>query len=101
MNHGGVCRTAPATPGLLKTKKKTYEKALDILELEDLSLRRDKLCKSFALKAVQKSSPHFKLIDNSYTMKLKNPRKYEVTHCNTDRLKMSAIPQMQHMLNEN
>ena len=71
-----------------------------MLALEDLSIRRDRLCKSFAIKAAKNRSPHFKLNNNSYTMKLRNPIKYEVTHCNTERLKMSAIPQMQHMLNE-
>ena len=30
MNHGGVCRTAPATPGLLKIRR-TYEDK-DIME---------------------------------------------------------------------
>ena len=72
---------------------------MEILDLEDLSARRDKLCKSFAIKS-SKTTNMFKLSDNSYTMNLRNQSKYEVTHCNTERLRMSAIPQMQHMLNE-
>ena len=84
---------------ILKHKYTTYEKALEILDLEDLSARRDKLCKSFAIKS-SKTTNMFKLSDNSYTMNLRNQSKYEVTHCNTERLRMSAIPQMQHMLNE-
>ena len=34
--------------------------------------------------------------DNSYQMKLRNADKCFVTHCNTERLKCSAIPQMQN-----
>ena len=85
---------------ILKNKYTTYEKALEILDLEDLGERRDKLCKSFATKAAKNTNQHFKLNDQSYTMKLRNPNKYQVTHCNTERLKMSAVPQMQLMLNE-
>ena len=36
MNHGGVCRTAPATPGLLKIfsgeEKNNHNKSLAIIE---------------------------------------------------------------------
>ena len=85
---------------ILKNKYTTYEKALEILDLEDLGERRDKLCKSFATKAAKNANQYFKLNDQSYTMKLRNPNKYQVTHCNTERLKMSAVPQMQLMLNE-
>ena len=85
---------------ILKNRYNSYEKALESLDLEDLNERRDKLCKLFARKAAKSSNPHFKLIENPYTMKLRNPKTYQVTHCNTERLKMSAVPQMQRMLNE-
>ena len=51
---------------ILKSRYTTYEKAPDMLDLEDLSIRRDKLCKSFAIKAVKNRSHHFKLDNNSY-----------------------------------
>ena len=85
---------------ILKSHFTTYEKALQVLDLEDLSERRQKLCKSFALKDAKISSSNFKVNDNPYPLKLRNPSKYLVTHCNTERLKLSAIPQMQLMLNE-
>ena len=84
---------------ILKHKYTTYQKALEVLDLEDLSARRDKLCKSFARKC-SKNTNMFKLSDNSNTINLRNQNKFEVTHCNTERLRMSSIPQMQHMLNE-
>ena len=74
--------------------------AFNLLDLEDLGVRRDILCKSFAKKSAKNSSKHFKLNDNPYTMKLRNPYEYQVTHCNTERLKMSTVPQMQLMLNQ-
>ena len=79
---------------------KTYEKALELQDLEHLSQRRDKLCKSFAIKNAKSSSSNFKVNDNLIQMKLRNTDKYIVTHCNTERLKSSAIPQMQIMLNQ-
>ena len=85
---------------ILKHKYTTYQKALEVLDLEDLSERRDKLCKSFAIKNAKSSSSNFKVNDNIIQMKLRNTDKYIVTHCNTERLKCSAIPQMQLMLNQ-
>ena len=82
---------------ILKHKYTTYQKALEVLDLKDLSARREKLCKSFARK-LSKNTNMLKLSDTSNTMNLRNQNKFEVTHCNTERLRMSSIPQMQRSM---
>ena len=80
---------------------KIIKKALDILDLEDLEQRRNKLCKVFACKAEKKSSIKFEPNDNCHVMDLRQTDKFKVTFCKTERYKNSAIPRMQVLLNEN
>ena len=84
---------------MLRGRFTSYEKALEILDLEKLSDRRDKLCNTFAKKSIKNGIIDFKEIDNLKYMTTRNTDKYEVTFCNTERLKKSALPQMQRSLN--
>ena len=84
---------------ILKNNYQDYNKALSILDLQTLSERREKLCESFAKKCVKNESIKFHTIDKTEYMNTRNTDKYIVQHCNTERLKKSAIPHMQRLLN--
>ena len=75
----------------------TYEDGLEVLMLAKLSERREKLSLNFAKKALKNDlvSDLFPLDTN------RNKDKYKVIHANTDRLKNSAVPYLQRLLNEN
>ena len=83
----------------MKNKYESYEKALNIIDLEYLSDRRNQLCKDFAQKAAKNGSIEFQLNIKSHTMNNRIQNIYEESHCNTQRLLKSAIPQMQRLLN--
>ena len=57
------------------------------------------LCQRFAETSAKNGSLHFKPTNKCHAMKTRNIEHIKITHCNTQRLKMSAIPQMQMMLN--
>ena len=84
---------------ILKNKYESYEKSLEVLDLQDLSDRRQNLCKDFATKAARNQSLGFSRHTKSHPMNTRNQSIYEVSHCNTERLLHSAIPQMQRLLN--
>ena len=73
----------------------TYEEALEQVMLAKLFDRREKLCLTFAKKCVtnELTSDLFPL-DNT-----RNKNKYKETKANTDRLKKSAVPYLQRLLN--
>ena len=85
---------------ILKQKYKSYNEACIILNLEPLYKRRQELCTNFAIKSVKNSSIQFNLNDKIHPMQTRNPDKFKVTYCNTDRLLHSAIPQMELLLNK-
>ena len=81
---------------ILKDQYQSYEDALTHLRLENLSLRRRKLCKKFALNSLKfdKSKDMF---PRDYS---RNKNSYKVNFARHSRLLNSAIPQMQRLLNE-
>ena len=85
---------------MLKNRYESYQKSLDILDLQDLSERRQYLCKEFAQKAVKNGSIEFPLNHKVHNMDTRNTHKYNISHCNTERLLKSALPQMQRLLNQ-
>ena len=85
---------------ILKNRYESYHKALETLDLEDLNQRRNQLCKAFAIKAYKNSSIIFEPSDNIHMMDLRNPAKFKVTSCRTERYRKSALPSMQVMLNQ-
>ena len=86
---------------ILRRKYEDYTKALDILDLDNLEKRRNKLCKTFACKAEKNFSIKFEPNHNCHFIDLRQTDKLKVTFCKTERYKNSAIPRMQVLLNEN
>ena len=74
-----------------------YEEALEKLDLQPLTERREELCLKFAKKCLRnnKVKDMFPLSEKPHLMDLRNSEKYVVKHANTERLKKSAIPFMQ------
>ena len=81
---------------ILKDQYLSYKNALQTLKLENLSQRRTKLCKKFALNSLKfaKSKDMFPLD------KGRNKNKFKVDFARHSRLLNSAIPQMQRLLNQ-
>ena len=80
---------------ILQEKYESYENALTVTNLETLKDRREFLCLKFAKKCTrsEQSMDMFPLNQNHHH------EKYKVTFAKTDRLKDSAIPYMQRLLN--
>ena len=80
---------------ILGEKYTTYEEGLQSLMLAKLSDRREKLYLKFAKKCLKNdlTSDLFPL-NNA-----RNREKFKVLHANTDRLKDSAVPYLQRLLN--
>ena len=77
---------------LLWEKKIEYEKSLEILYLESLSDRRLILFKSFANKSARNETIYSETNNKTHVMQTRQAEEIQVTHCNTQRLKMFAIP---------
>ena len=81
---------------MLGNRYENYENALEIINLEKLKDRRERLCLIFAKKCLQneKTADMFPKNKNKSNMKTRNPEEFKVNHANTDRYKYSAIPYM-------
>ena len=84
---------------ILKEDYENYGNSLHLTGLPTLQDRRFQLCKSFALKSAknEKTKDMFPL--NPSTAGTRNFEKYKLTQASTSRLKDSAIPFMQRLLN--
>ena len=82
----------------IKCQKEEYDKALEKLNLQNLSERRQMLAGRFAVKCTR--NDRFKELFplNSITG-VRHSEKYAVKFAHTDRLKDSSIPAMQRLLN--
>ena len=78
-----------------------YEEALERVDLESLKDRREILSKKFAKKCLEnkKTRNMFQVREKLHVMNVRNEEHFEVNFANTKRLKMSAIPNMQRILN--
>ena len=78
-----------------------YEEALIKANLDSLKDRRVELCKKFALKCIknEKMQHMFPTKNKQHAMKNRQEEKYIVNYAKTGRLKDSAIPFMQRLLN--
>ena len=87
---------------ILGNKYSNYDQALDELNLDSLKTRRNKQCQKFALKCLKndKTNKFFPLNKKRHIMETKKYEKFKVKFANTERLKKSAIPQMQRLLNQ-
>ena len=86
---------------ILKSQYTTYDQALKICNLVTLKQRREHLCLSFAKKCTKSERNRDMFPLKNQVRSTRKPEKYQVTFCHTDRLKNSAIPYMQKLLNAN
>ena len=87
---------------ILKEGYISYENALVKTELEMLSMRREQLCLNFAKSCIKNkfTAPIFPLNDTEYHKNTSRHReKFYVQSASTERLRRSAIPHMQRLLN--
>ena len=83
-----------------KKKYINYNQACELVSSDALKDRRQQLCLAFAQKSAKNASLYFEKNSKLHTMQTRNMEAYKVTHCNTDRLRKSAIPLMQQLLNK-
>ena len=57
---------------ILKGRYKDYNSALDILDLEDLNTRRDRLCQKFAKQSARNGTLNFEINNKLHNMKTRN-----------------------------
>ena len=88
---------------ILGTKYRSYENALNTLNIERLEHRREQLCLSFAKKSSKhpKFSHLFPKNEKEHQMKTRKCEKFKVEMAKNERLKNSAIIYMQNLLNAN
>ena len=84
-------------------KYETFKNALDVLCIDSLFKRRDKLILAFGRKSLtlDQTKETLPLNDNMNTLKFWNRNKYRVRKGNTERFKNSTIPYIQRILNAN
>ena len=87
---------------ILGTRYQGYQEALKFMKIDSLKERRVKMALSFAKKSLRQDSfsSVFPLNENVHQMKTRNPDKYVVKNGNTDRMKRSAVPFLQRLLNQ-
>ena len=82
---------------------KNYEDALDKIGLDSLIDRRESLSLRFAKKCVESENERcneiFKHKQKPHTMKTRKEEYFTVKYANTERLKKSAVPYLQRLLN--
>ena len=86
---------------ILKDRYESYENALKVCGLSTLKERRTQLCLTFARKCVNSDKNKDLFPRKISTYNTRHPKKFVVTPDRTDRLKNSAIPYMQRLLNSN
>ena len=79
-----------------------YEEALKFMKIDSLRERRIKMALRFAKKSVRQEhfSSLFPLAKNVHLMTKRNPERYVVRTANTQRMKTSAVPFLQRLLND-
>ena len=84
---------------ILKDNYEDYESALNLTGLQTLKERRTYLCKQFAIKCTQNEKTREMFPLNPSSVDSRHYEKYFVQHATTSRLRDSAIPYMQRLLN--
>ena len=87
---------------ILKDEYISYDHALTQTGLESLVERRDKLCLKFAKACLKNDNVKGMFpINDTISQDVRDREKFKVTFAHTGRLKDSAIPYMQRLLNAN
>ena len=84
---------------ILNSDYESYEQALELTGLQTLDDRRTALCKKFALQCVKNEKTRSMFPLNPSTVDTRNHEKYFVQPATTNRLRDSATPYMQRLLN--
>ena len=86
---------------ILKEDYKSYDHALEILKIDDLSTRRKILLKKFAIGCItnEKTKKLFPLKKKTHNMKTRKVQKFKTTKAKTERMKKSTVPAIQKLLN--
>ena len=86
---------------ILQENYKSYELALEALDLESLKEIREHICLQFAKKCLghEKIRSMFQTNNKTHQMETRFAENYEVNHANTERLKNSPVIYMQRLLN--
>ena len=84
---------------ILKEEYSSYEEALEKVDLESLVDRRNHLCQKFAKACLNNKNLESMFLLND--IEIRDRELYQVTFARTERLKKSAIPFMQRLLNDN
>ena len=87
---------------ILGKQFENYEEVLEKIDLQPLNVRRNELCLKFAKQCLKnpKTRDMFPTKEKIHEMELRDEEKFVVNHANTERMKKSAIPFMQRLLNE-
>ena len=87
---------------VLGDRYKSYQNALNLLNLQKLSERREMLCLKMAKKCPNnpKMSEFFTQNSKTHTMKTRHQEIFNVNFAHTQRLQKSPIIYMQKMLND-
>ena len=88
---------------ILKEDYISYENALEMSNLNSLVERRESLCLKFAKSCVKNDTVKdmFPLNPIEYHVDTRDREEFQVTMAHTERLKKSAVPYMQRLLNAN
>ena len=87
---------------IMGKKYQGYKDALSQMNLDSLKERREKMALKFIKKSLKQKtfSKLFPLSINNHLMRKRNPEKYIVNYCNTERYGRSAVPFLQRLLNK-
>ena len=85
---------------ILKEDYLSYADALSVTHLTTLKARRQQLMEKFALKCTKNPLTKDMFPRNPSSVNTRNKEPFLVTKARTDRLKYSAIPSMQRILNK-
>ena len=86
---------------ILREKYSSYKDALDVIGIDSLEKRREKLCLKFAKACLrnEKLSDMFPKNKKSHIMSMRQDEKFLIRKARTERLQKSAIIYMQRLLN--
>ena len=87
---------------ILKERYIDYKNALNVMKMDTLSIRREKLCLKFAKDCVRNEKLHDMFPKNKkfHLMDMRSSYKFVVKKAKTERLQRSAIVNMQKLLNK-
>ena len=87
---------------ILKEDYLNYKDALRLTKMESLHERREIIALRFAKNCLKNEnySKLFPINNQKHEMTIRNPLKYEIKKANTERLRVSTIPYMQRVLND-